>query len=652
MAHHINRLWEEQGLTWVKMLPYTVTLSYPDKDNPNRIVLRNGRGEVMHTSQLMEKILRPEQNHSDVVPPFNAFSAPGTPQGQLMYVNYARMEDFLWLKDIKHINFNGKICIARYGKIFRGDKAKHAELFGGSGLIFFSDPKDYRAGGAKSVYPESWWLPGTGVQRGTVNDVDPLTPGYPGIDSAYYEPDGEKNLPKIPVHPIGYDDAKIFLEQLGGEEAPEDWRGALPITYRLGPGFQDPTWNIQMFISTHNETRITYNVFGSIVRDIEPDRYVLIGNHYDAWVFGAVDPSSGTASMLELSRMVGKLAKEGWRPRRTILFCAWGAEEEGIIGSREWVENFGHIIGNRVVAYLNVDIAVQGNFTFRGLALPMLFKALYEATKQVPNPNQAEIAKGRKTVYDTWAIGMPQKDANGKPTAKPWISLLGSGSDFAPFIKKVGVSCADLRYHFDDKLGISSYPLYHSVYETFHLVDKIMDPTFAVWAELARNLADSYILPFDVESFATAIDSYSLFVEFKHGSLMRDHGLAKRLEYLRLAVAQFRSAADQFQKRVESVDRQNPMAVRQLNDQMMQLERAFIDPLGLPGRALTRNVLFAPSQQNTNAGSSFPGLNDALFEISRDPDQQTRWREVSKQLAIVTFFIETAATYLHKPTDF
>ncbi|KAI0222937.1 Glutamate carboxypeptidase 2 [Lamellibrachia satsuma] len=189
-------------------------------------------------------------------------------------------------------------------------------------------------------------------------------------------------------------------------------------------------------------------------------------------------------------------------------------------------KNFGHILGNRAVAYVNVDTSVQGNYTFAGRALPMLFRALYDSAKQVPNPNPDEITKGRKTVYDTWAIRTPQKDANGKPTGKPRIPLLGSGSDFAHFISKVGVTCADLRYRFDEK-RLSSYPLYHSVYDTFHLVDKIMDPTFAyhkattqVCGELALLLADSYILPFDVQSFATAIEDYANRIDVHHGSLM------------------------------------------------------------------------------------------------------------------------------------
>ncbi|ELU09884.1 hypothetical protein CAPTEDRAFT_160163 [Capitella teleta] len=666
-AEELKTFWKAAGLDPVNIIPYNVLLSIPDKDNPNKIVLLNENDEAVFTSQLVEKVLRPEQNQSDVVPPFNAYSSPGTPKGDLIYVNYGRMQDFTWLKEEKGVDFTGKICIARYGKIFRGNKANLAEYFGCIGLILYSDPSDYAASSSSSgaPYPASWWLPPTGVQRGNVKMSsgglgDPSSPGYPGIESAYRIYENETSLPTIPVHPISYGDAEEFLKQLSGEEAPEEWRGALPITYRLGPGLVN-NGKIQMFISTHNVMRDTYNVMGIIRGSVEPDRYVMLGNHRDAWVFGAVDPSSGTAAMMEVARAMGKAYQEGWRPRRSIVFCSWAAEEYGILGSREWVEHYGKILGDRAVAYLNVDIAVQGNFTLRGRAMPMLFNVMRESAKHVDNPSTTEIAKGRTTVYDTWAANYPEKDSTGQATGRPKLPILGSGSDFAPFVGKVGVTCADIRYHYDDSLGISSYPLYHSVYETFHLVDTYMDPGFKLhaavsqyWAELARNLADSYLLPFNVVDYAGAISDYVDRVEESFGELIRANGLGTSLAFLRDASEQFTKACEQFQNSLEDVNYENPIEVRRFNDQMMDLERAFIDPLGLPDRPLTRNVVFAPSKHNSYAGSSFPGITDAMFEIEKKSgvEKQEQWRLVHKQLATVTFFIETAAASLHPATDY
>ena len=663
-AEGIKQFWEKQGLkSW--LTPYEVLLSYPKENNPNKIELQDGSGNAIFTTQLAEKILRPEQNQSDVVPPFNAFSGKGMPEGPLVYVNYGRVEDFTWLKEEKNMDFTGKICIARYGKIFRGDKAHHAEIFGAAGMILYSDPHDYANPGSQDAYPDSWWLPATGVQRGSLSlEGDALTQGLPSIESAYRIKQKDAGLLTIPVHPISYGDAQILLQNMTGEEAPEDWRGDLPITYRLGPGFANSEWTVKMFIHTENKIATTYNAFAMIKGSIEPDRYVLMGNHRDAWVFGAVDPSSGTAVMMELSRAVAQMVKSGWRPRRSIIFCSWGAEEFGLIGSREWVEQYDKILSDRAVAYLNVDIAVQGNFTFRARALPIVENTLYEVGKVVPNPDEKEKQVGRKTLFDTWAARYPAKDSNGQNTGLPRIPILGSGSDHAPFINKVGVTCIDMRYHFDESLGLSSYPLYHSVYETFHLVNEIMDPTFAFHkataqyvGELARQLADSYVLPYDIREYGKALRKYqtSVITNIQNSDANElEAELAESLRFLDEAIFKMTTVSEAFYKRIQRVNRENPLEVRMINDQMLKLERAFINPSGLPGRPFTRNVIFAPSAHDSYAGSSFPGLVDTLFEIHKltGEDFTERLEEVKKQFSIVTFHIQSAAALLQEYDNF
>lgn len=665
---YIHDHWKSVGLDPVKRFPYEVLLSSPEANRPNSIEL-HGRGGgsgdgVLFRSQPYEKILRAEQNQSDVVPPFNVYSKPGVVQGKLVYVNYGRFDDFEYLKKKRRIEINGTICIARYGKLFRADKVFQAQTYGCVGLILYTDPADFAVAGTDTVYPQSWWLPGTGVQRGTLKRSsggigDPLTPLYPSIESAYRIPESKAELPEIPVHPIGYGDAKVLLDGMAGEEVPEKWRGRLNVTYRTGPGFVNSDRYVKMNISTRSYLGTIENVVGFIEGAVEPDRYVIIGNHHDAWVFGALDPSSGTAIMLELSRAFAKLVSEGWRPRRTIVFCAWGAEEQGIIGSREWVEQFGRLLSDRAVAYLNVDIGVQGRHALRARALPMLKQLVFDAAKRVPNPDDDEREKGRKTVYDTWALRYSEKYPNKTATGKPRVPVLGSGSDFAPFVGGIGITSVDLRYHYDESLGISSYPLYHSVYETFHLYETFVDPQFKfsaalgqLWGELALRLADHAVLPFRVKDYGLAVEGYFGEVETRFGRLFSENDVS--LDYFRAAVKSFSLSCERFQQRVDDIDSTKPILVRQLNDQMVQLERTFIDPPGLPNRPAIRHVLFAPSSMDSYTGISFPSLVDSLFmfENANNETKTDRWEEVKKQLSIVTFFVEAASASLSLPTHF
>ncbi|KAK2165001.1 hypothetical protein LSH36_56g02011 [Paralvinella palmiformis] len=705
-ADEIKRFWETEAvLDRVQIYPYDVLLSYPEQDSPNRIVIKDVNDRDLFTTQLYESILDPEQNQSDVVPPFNAFSASGEPKGDLVYVNYARVDDFIWLTESEHIDPNGKICIARYGKVFRGDKvliaqrygclgmilysdpadyvlltnaedvypdswflpgsgvqrgnvkATFAEKYGCIGLILYSDPANYAIDDKDAVYPDSWFLPDSGVQRGTLNmEGDVLTPHYPAIKSAYRWPKNKTSLPRIPVQPIGYDDARVLLSNMTGPEVNPDWRGKLKITYRLGPGFKNRDWKTQMFIKTHTKNVTTYNVLGFIEGAIEPDRYVLLGNHRDAWVFGALDPTSGTAAMMEISRAFGVMLKTGWRPRRTIIFCSWGAEEHGIIGSREWVEYYGKMLSERAVAYINVDIAVQGNFSFRGRTMPLLHQLMFDTAKQIPNPDPDEVSAGRKTVYDTWLYRQPAVDKRGLKTGVPIIQNLGSGSDFAPFVTKAGVTAVDIAYNYDRSLGLSSYPMYHSAYETFRLVETYYDPTFAYhkaiaqyWGELGRRLADEYILPFDVIQYGVSLDGYVQSVIDNYGELMESTRTNTGLGFLKEAVTTFKEASQQFIKDLSTVDTSNPILVRMYNDVMIQIDRMFIDPNGLPGRPFMRNVIFAPSKHNSYTGSTFPGLIDSLYELDRTKtmiEEEEKGEVVKQQIAILTYFIEAAASSL------
>ncbi|RXG55764.1 N-acetylated-alpha-linked acidic dipeptidase 2 [Armadillidium vulgare] len=330
LAEFIRTKFEEAGFDSSELIPYNIYLSKPNPENPNKITL-DMNGTVT--------------------------TEPGV---GVVYVNYGRIEDFERLEELG-INITGHIVIARYGKIFRGNKVNLAEKFGAKGNIIFSDPADVAADGTapENVYDHTWWLPGTGMQRGsTFIGGDPLTPGWPATEHAYRVSEDEVKFPKIPGQPIGYSDAFQILKRLGGPVAPEDWQGGYPnFTYNLGPSFNSQNGSVSLTLSTHNSGKIekSYNVIGIIKGSIEPDRYVLIGNHRDAWGYGAMDPSSGTAQVLEMARVFGTFLKEGWRPRRTIIFCSWGAEEFSLIGSTEWVEENIEKLQSRAVGYINTD---------------------------------------------------------------------------------------------------------------------------------------------------------------------------------------------------------------------------------------------------------------------------------------------------------
>ncbi|XP_070535061.1 glutamate carboxypeptidase 2-like [Ptychodera flava] len=311
--------WLEFGLDHVEAVPYELYLSYPSKQKgkENKVeILDPNTGDVTFTSRFSEEAVPFQPDHEDIVPPFNAFSAQGQVQGDIVYANYGRMEDFEFLKSDLNIDLQDRIALIRYGAIYRGNKVFNAMKFGIKAVILYSDPHGSTKFGDDVYYPHSIFMPPSGVQRGSVlgDSREPLTPGYPATKYAFrYKPEEVDILPKIPVHPISYGDAEEILRRMAGEEVAPHWRGGLDIVYRYGPGFlaQDKDKKVQVTINSVSKVTTSYNVIGIIRGQVEPDRYVLLGNHRDAWVYGAIDPASGTAGLMELARAFGKLVREG-----------------------------------------------------------------------------------------------------------------------------------------------------------------------------------------------------------------------------------------------------------------------------------------------------------------------------------------------------
>uniref|UniRef100_A0A8C9MBA2 N-acetylated-alpha-linked acidic dipeptidase 2 n=1 Tax=Panthera tigris altaica TaxID=74533 RepID=A0A8C9MBA2_PANTA len=619
LAKKIQTQWKKFGLDSAELVHYDVLLSYPNETNANYISIMDEHGiEIFNTSYL-EPPPDGYENVTNIVPPYNAFSAQGMPELDLIYVNYARTEDFFKLEREMNINCSGKIVIARYGKIFRGNKVKNAMSAGAIGIILYSDPADYFAPGVQP-YPKGWNLPGTAVQRGNVLNLngagDPLTPGYPAKEYTFRLDVKEGvGIPKIPVHPIGYNDAEVLLRK------------------------------VRMHV--HNTNKITriYNVIGTIRGSVEPDRYVILGGHRDSWVFGAIDPTSGAAVLQEIVQSFGKLMDRGWRPRRTIIFASWDAEEFGLLGSTEWAEENAKTLQERSIAYINSDSSIEGNYTLRVDCTPLLYQLVYKLTKEISSPDDGFESK---SLYESWL----EKDPSSENKDFPRINKLGSGSDFEAYFQRLGIASGRARYTKNRKTDkYSSYPVYHTIYETFELVENFYDPTFKKQLSVAQlrgalvyELADSKIIPFNIEDYAKALKNYATSIynlSKKHDQRLRDHGVS--FDSLFSAVKNFSDAASDFHRRLTEVDLNNPIAVRIMNDQLMLLERAFIDPLGLPGRRFYRHIIFAPSSHNKYAGESFPGIYDAMFDIENKEDPQSAWTEVKKHISIAAFTIQAAA---------
>ncbi|MCO5597348.1 hypothetical protein L7F22_051424 [Adiantum nelumboides] len=594
-ADYVKGLFESYGLK-TAFKDYEVLLSYP-LDRSITLLFPNG-SEV-------SLLLREEPFNAKAIPPFHAYAPSGIITEEVVYANYGRREDYSKLDEM-NVSVTGKVVIVRYGEVFRGDVVSIAANSGASAVILYSDPEDFAGGGKDGFFPGAEWLPPTGVQRGTVfqGAGDPSTPGWPST------PDGERLsdidvaavLPQIPSLPISASDALFIMSSLEGEVAPPDWHGALKIPqYRVGCGSVKLNLNYK---GIKKLTRIR-NIYGLIEGAEESDRYVLLGNHRDAWTFGAVDPNSGTAALLEIARRFGILRQDGWQPRRTLVLCSWDAEEYGLIGSTEWVEQNIDLLAVKAVAYLNVDCAVAGP-GFHAAATPQLDMLLKEVAKEIRDPDRED-----KAIYDTWAAS-----SNGKPLV---TRLGGGGSDFTAFLQHVGVPSMDMYFGED-------YPVYHSLYDNLQWLEKFGDPSFkrliaasTIWGLVGLRIADSLILPFDYKNYADELEVYTKAVEKRLD--MRGPDLNISVQPIWSAINNFRAAIAQVDKEVEVLLKarvgsekfhQAGLSERMLNDRLLQTERAFLDNNGLSGAEWHKHLVYGPSKEDEYGVSFLPGINSAV----------------------------------------
>jgi N-acetylated-alpha-linked acidic dipeptidase len=608
-AEYVAKKFREAGLE-TEIVEYKVWLNYPAEI---RVDLTAPPGVEMHGPRREHVDDDPFQDDPRVVTPYNGMSPSGDVEAEVVYANYGSPADFDKLKEM-NVDVRGKIVIVRYGENFRGVKAFVAQEHGAAGVIIYSDPKDdgYYRGDA---YPKGPWRPASGVQRGSVGFMfqfpgDPTTPGVASIptlpDAKRISPADSEQLPKIPVTPLSYADASPILEHLGGPLSPREWQGALPFTYHVGPG---PA-KVKMHLKQDYQFRTIWDVIGKVRGASSPDEWVVAGNHRDAWVYGAVDPNSGTAAMLEAVHGLSELLKSGWKPKRTIVIGSWDAEEEGLIGSTEWGEDHAQELGN-AAAYFNMDVAVSGK-KFGASGVPSLKEFIREIAKAVPSPQGG-------TVYDAWKkASEPNAEKNHAQETSTFrpppaamqndvpVGDLGSGSDYSVFLQHLGVPSTDMSSSGD-------YGVYHSVFDNFAWFKKFGDPDFLYEQEMASiyglevlRMSSADVLPYDYENYGKEILVYL------------DAARNKSKERFGDKAPDFSAALDGARHLQEvgvkmlQKQRKMPAAADRMNAKLREAERALLIPEGLPNRPWFHHAIYAPGQYTGYAAVVIPGVNEAI----------------------------------------
>ena len=532
------------------------------------------------------------------VPPINGYGGTGDATGEVVYVNYGLIEDYATL-DSLGVSVRGRVVVARYGRSFRGIKAREAEKHGAIGLLIYSDPQDdgYMRG---DVYPAGPMRPSQGIQRGSVfNGVgDPTTPGTPSRAGAARIPLAQSGVSRIPVVPISYGNAAELLRGVRGTAIPQSWQGGLPFRYHVGPG---PV-TARVSVATDTATapyKTIWDTFG-VIRGTEfPDEMVIIGGHRDAWGPGAADNVSGTVSVLEAARAVADLARRGMRPKRTIVFATWDAEEWGLVGSTEYVEDDSLRLMRGAVAYLNQDVSAQGP-AFGGGGSPSLRATLRSVVRTIDDPS------GKGSVYAVWrgASGMVA-DSTEPPMGDP-----GGGSDFAGFYNHLGIPIAE--WGFGGPGGV-----YHSAYDSRHWMETFGDPGYRYHATAARigaamvlRLANADVLPYDYVEYARTMRRYLPPIEQAIASRKWQVSAAS----LTTAIDRMRARAAAFGVTRDSVlARPVPATTRRAaNAALLRVERALTRPEGLKTRAWYRNLIYAADENNGYANIALPSVNEAI----------------------------------------
>jgi N-acetylated-alpha-linked acidic dipeptidase len=636
-AEYVAQKFRQAGLD-TQIVEYKVLLSFPQEVSVDITAPPNLK---MHGPSREHVEGDPYQDDPRVLPAYNAYSPSGDVEADVVYANFGSPQDYKQLEAMK-IDVRGKLVIVRYGGNYRGVKSFVAQEHGAAGVIIYSDPIDdgyYRG----DMYPKGPYRPPTGVQRGSVDYTfkyagDPTTPGIASVpdlpDSKRTPPAAAVDLPKVPTIPLSFADASPIMQNLSGPESPRDWQGALPFTYHIGPG---PV-RVKLHLKMEQPYKIIWDVIGSVRGSEFPNEWVLGGNHRDAWVYGAVDPNSGTAAMLESVHGIGDLLKSGWRPRRTMVFCSWDGEEEGMIGSTEWGEQHAHELES-ATAYFNMDVGVAGP-NFGASAVPTLKQFVRDVTKQVPSPQDGTVYQSWRDARDRERMKNISPDIGGSQNRPPAAKVendvevgdLGSGSDYSVFLQRLGVPATDIG-------SSGPYGVYHSAFDNFAWFKKFGDPEFKYEQEMARvfgiemlHMAAADYLPEDYELYGKEIVSYVQQAENKAQQIFGSQSPS---------FADAINAAQRFEKAGAQMRQAQNAATSdfaRINSTLSAAERALLIPEGLPRRPWFRHAIYAPGEYTGYAAVVIPGVNEAI-----DANDVPRTRE---QLGVLVLALNRAAGVL------
>ena len=613
---------------------------------------------------------------SEQLPTYNAYSIDGDVTAPLVYVNYGNREDYEEL-DRLGISVKDAIVIARYGEGWRGIKPKVAGEHGAIGCIIYSDPKDdgYFNG---DDYPKGGWRPKDGVQRGSVMDTDypgdPLTPGVGATENAKRLSLSEaKTITKIPVLPISYGDALPLLSALAGPVAPEKWRGGLAITYHVGPG---PA-KVHLKVASNWDLKPVNDVIATMRGSDDPDQWVIRGNHHDAWVNGADDPLSGMSAVLEEARVLGELHKQGWNPKRTIIYCAWDGEEPGLLGSTEWVETHGDELQKHAVAYINSDSNGRGFFYASGSH--DLEKLINDVARQINDPEK-DISVWQRARLVRISRAKNQEDRNEiRKRAELSIGSLGDGSDYASFLDHAGISALNIGYG-----GENDADSYHSIYDDFYWYTHFVDTDFSYCRALAQTggttvmrLADAELIPYEYTEMAEQIGKYvtelekllkdkqeeitERNLELKEGvfSAMADPRktsvpppretvppymnfapLKNGVEAIKRSAERYQAAAAKAQAEGVTL---SPQALNSINTDLLKIQRTFLTERGLPERPWFKHQVYAPG--------AYTGYGAKPIAAVREYMDEKKWAEADAQVPGVGKVLEDVAAAIGKVAD-
>jgi N-acetylated-alpha-linked acidic dipeptidase len=611
--------------------------------------------ELLEPTHFVAKLQEPplsvdptSQQTSEQLPTYNAYSIDGDVTGPLVYVNYGVREDYEQLARLG-VTVKGAIVIARYGAAWRGIKPKVAAEHGAIGCIIYSDPRDdgYFEG---QYFPAGPYRPQDGVQRGSVMDTeypgDPLTPGVGATkDAKRLSLKEAKTITTIPVLPISYADAQPLLAAIGGQVAPDSWRGALPITYRVGPG---PA-KVHVVVKSNWDLKTIYDVIAKLAGSEHPEEWVIRGNHHDAWVNGADDPVSGMVTELEEARAFGELIKQGWRPKRTIVYCAWDGEEPGLLGSTEWVEEHNDELRQHAVIYLNSDSSARGYLNVSGSHT--LERAVNQVERDIQDPEKNISVWKRAYLRRIGRAGSQQDREEVRGRADLRIGALGDGSDYAPFLDHAGVPSLNMGFG-----GEAGGGVYHSIYDDFYWYTHFGDPKFVYERALSQmagttvmRFADADLLPFDPAGSADTIKRYV--GELKTELKKKQDEVRERNRQIEEGVftatadpekqnvpppkeavppflnfapldngsEAYERAADRYKKAVANMSGNNGAtwqspALAQINAKLLLMERNFTTTDGLKDRPWFKHQIYAPGAYTGYGVKTIPAVREAMEE--------------------------------------